>query len=70
MKWCNKNKTDRLNNWTVIPPPKKEVWDEAKQWCRENESPYRFYHYYAYNARWWFENEKDALIFRLMFSRK
>jgi hypothetical protein len=48
----------------VVPAPSRQVKQEAADWCRAQMSIGRFYNHYT-NTRWWFECERDAILFAL-----
>jgi len=67
VKWCNPPKEERRNNWFTVPPPPRDKIKEAHKWCVQQESKGCFYHHYT-NTRWWFQYEKDAIMFAIKFS--
>lgn len=67
MKWHNGNKWVRRDEWFAVPPPKQESMKKAKVWCDNYHFGGRYYFHYT-NTRWWFEDEKDAVLFGLTWS--
>lgn len=67
MKYWNKQKENRRQHWTTVPPPPIYKVQEAKRWCQQNESTGKFYFHFT-NTRWWFEIKEDALAFTLKWS--
>ena len=65
MKWTNKGKAERRNDWFTVNPPARENAKRLHAACKENESDGLFYYHYT-NTRWWFEKEEDAIWFALI----
>ena len=42
----------------------KSNWDRVGAWCRLQPSNGKFYYHYA-GDHWWFQNEQDAIMFKL-----
>lgn len=68
MKWANISKTVRRSTWHTVTAPKNDEARLAGLWCRQHPSTGRFYNHYT-NSRWWFEDEKDALLFSIRWSK-
>lgn len=66
MLWRNVRKQVR-KDWYAVPAPHQEDAKDAMKWCREQTSIARFYTHYT-NTRWWFESEKDAMMFNMRWS--
>ncbi len=63
MTWCPDYPLSRNDwNWYIIPEPPSGLSVEAVTWCRKHESPGQYY--FSLSA-WYFEYEKDALMFAL-----
>jgi len=69
MKWSNKEKQDRREDWCAVSAPQREEMQQAKEWCNQQESAGKYYYHYS-NTRWWFEKESDAIWFVLRFNTK
>lgn len=83
MKYWNKDKDIRRRCWTKVTHPMRTArWvlnsgdaifteyvpaDELKQWCQQQASTGRFYHYYGADT-WWFEKSQDATHFLLRWA--
>lgn len=67
MKWRNIDKKVRREQWHVAIAPKKHNVTAAQDWCKTHPSDGCFYNHYT-NTRWWFEKEKDAVLFTLKWS--
>ena len=71
MRYSNKDKGIREENWTKVSIPSKSLLDtnqDLKQWCEQQESDGRFYYYYGAQS-WWFEFKEDATLFMLRWAR-
>lgn len=67
MKFHNEDKKLRRLWPTAISPEKHRTIKLAHAWCVLHPSMGRFYHHYT-NTKWWFEDERDALMFSLRWS--
>lgn len=66
MKYHNASKA-KLNTWYRVWGPKHQDVKKARDWCFAQPSRGKFFNRY-YQTYWWFEDEKDACMFAMLWS--
>jgi hypothetical protein len=65
MKYWNKSKKYREQQWVRVTSVKNYDTQGLKLWCQRQDSPARFYYD---NVAWWFESKADASWFLLKWA--
>lgn len=73
MKYWNKTKKYRETQWTLVIvdyQKSSKSWMQMKVECQRDGSKNRFYTGNYTKNNWYFENEEDALVFKLKYGYK
>ncbi len=70
MKWADCYNQDYLTWCEVMAPSitKQKGVQHVIDWCRVHMSEGQFYFQYSTHSRWYFELERDALLFAMKWS--